>query len=258
MKVITACTDERYYFPYLKKTCMQNNGEFVVLGLGEKWGGYIWKFNKMIEYLKTLDVDEVVCFVDGYDVVCVRDLRDIKQKFLECSRKNNCKIIIGKDNNILPEIIRRMYFGDLNINSGTYIGRAGDIRDILKKSRETFPDIIDDQMLIIEYAKKFKGDVAIDEDNTFFQVHGMPFFEARVNGSPYFIHAPGCSYLNDILQLDDNEKNRICKDLRKLFIEKATYHVSQFCKKYILLILLIIIIIFILHKRKYFKQSSWP
>ena len=98
IKVITACTDEKFYFPHLKKTCEANGGDFVVLGMGEKWGGYIWKFNKMIDYLKELEKNEIVCFVDGYDVICVRNLEDILTDFHSVYQSNpGIKIVIAHE-----------------------------------------------------------------------------------------------------------------------------------------------------------------
>jgi hypothetical protein len=254
IKVITACTDKKFYFPYLEKTCKENDADFVVLGLGEKWGGYIWKFNKMIDYLKTLEPNEIVCFVDGYDVICIKNLKDVKEKFLHFSKIHKSKIIIGKDNNSLfPEIIRKYYFGKIPINSGTYIGKSGDILNVLEKSRILFPDVIDDQILIIKYAESFPNEIFVDENFDFFYVYMFPFTESDVKGNPYFVHAPGCSLLNNILSLEESEKNRINNDLKHLMIKKASYHGYEIIKKsmkIILILVLIILLIIYLRNRK--------
>lgn len=254
IKVITACTDEKFYFPHLKKTCEANGGDFVVLGMGEKWGGYIWKFNKMIDYLKELEKNEIVCFVDGYDVICVKNLENIKEKFVKFSKEKNCKVIIGKDNNsFFPEFMRKLYFGELPINSGTYIGRVCDILHILSTSRTMFPDIIDDQILIIKYAEKFRDQIYIDEDYDFFYVYMFPFTESDIKGTPYFAHAPGCSLLNNILGLEESERNRINNDLKHLMIKKASYHGYEMLKKSFVLVMILVVLLMIfiyLNKRR--------
>ena len=41
--------------------------------------------------LNFLDNIDLVCFVDGYDVVCVRDLNELKDEFLKIQKETNCK-----------------------------------------------------------------------------------------------------------------------------------------------------------------------
>ena len=74
LHIVTVATDSQYYFPYLVESCKRNGKELEVLGMGEVWQGFNWKYVKMMEYLKTLPTDDIVCFVDGYDVVCCRNL----------------------------------------------------------------------------------------------------------------------------------------------------------------------------------------
>ena len=257
VKIVTACTNKKYYFTQLEQSCNKFGGEFVVLGMGEKWRGYIWKFEKMIHYLHSLAYDEIVCFVDGYDVLCVKNLQTLEEDFLRFKNNTNCKIIIGCDDaTIVPHFIQKFYFGSYgnsSINSGTYIGFAGDILDILKKARIDFPDVVDDQMLITQYANKYMNEICVDNNCEFFQVCSDPLNEAKLVGDPYFIHGPGCTYLNNIceqlgLQVDRQVKN----NLRLLFIEKSYYHFFEFVKKIKwALVILAFVIIFLKYSRRY-------
>lgn len=246
MKIITACTDENYYFPYLKKTCRDHGGELIVLGMGEKWGGYIWKMKKMLEYLKKIDENEVVCFVDGYDVICRKNLADLDQTFRKFKDDKKCKIVVGRDKPFLPKFINDLYFGTydgLNMCLGTYIGTSGDILHILEKSMKMYPDMYDDQMLFTKYANDCRGDVIIDTDYIFFETKSFPLRNITPDHDAYFIHGPGCTYLNDILGLSQAERDKINPQIRKLFIDKVGYHAWEFTKKFILWIILIILIV---------------
>lgn len=51
----------------------------------------------MIEYLKKMDPNDIVCFIDGYDVICVRDLNEITDVFLQLKKINNCKIVVAEN-----------------------------------------------------------------------------------------------------------------------------------------------------------------
>ena len=62
---------------------------------------------KMINYLRSIDSDEIVCFLDGYDVICIKDLTNLPNDFLNYIELfPKCKIIIGSDDNsIFPKFI---------------------------------------------------------------------------------------------------------------------------------------------------------
>ena len=36
VKIVTACTNKKYYFNQLEQSCKKFDGDFVVLGMGEK------------------------------------------------------------------------------------------------------------------------------------------------------------------------------------------------------------------------------
>ena len=74
LHIVSVATESRYYLPYLQDTCRKFGSDLIVLGYGEKWTGYVFKFEKIIEFLRTIDPWDIVCFVDGYDVICTRDL----------------------------------------------------------------------------------------------------------------------------------------------------------------------------------------
>lgn len=234
--IVTVATESKYYFPYLKESCKRHGKELEVLGFGEKWRGFNMKFNLMINYLKKLPENDIVCFVDGYDVLCVRNLQELKSEFIRLKNKHNCKIIVGEDKYQFEfyTYFATILFGKCNnkhINSGTYIGHAKDILDILQQiNNEHMEDNADDQKILIEYCQKNTNDIYIDSPSELFftkvmylqEINNVIVNNNKVtfdNEKPFFIHANGGGFLDElIIQLGYNydNKNKI-KD--KIFME---------------------------------------
>ena len=102
LHIVTVATEEKYYFPFLKSSCEKNGISLTVLGMGEKWLGFNWKFHKMINFLRTTNPHDLVCFVDGYDMICSRNLLDLPAEFERIQKKTGCKIIVGYENIMNP------------------------------------------------------------------------------------------------------------------------------------------------------------
>ena len=239
--VVTVATQSKYYFPYLVQSCKRHGKELEVLGFGEKWGGFNHKNRKMVEYLKTLPKNHIVCFVDGYDVLCVRDLKELKDAFVKIQKETNCKIVVAQDG-ADPRVKRlnRLYLKTVygqcqrrNINSGTYVGYSGDLLEILQNIYEENPnDNISDQKLLTSYCKKHESIFHIDTDILFFGVIIKPLADVGKvvhienqqvfinNKRPFFIHAVAGGYLDSILvrlgydyDSDNKIKDQIFKNM---------------------------------------------
>jgi len=285
INIVTIATESKYYLPYLTDTIKKNNGNIKILGYGEEWQGFSWRYELMINYLKTLPPEEIVCFVDGYDVICTRDLSELKHVYLELKNKHNCKIIVShhKIKQSIPyKITNTLYFGTCNkelINAGTYIGNAGDlltiIQNIFNLSKNNASD---DQILMTKYCKKNPTDFYIDIENEIFFVLDSPYKEIKNDviienkmiktkynqTSPFFIHGPGATYLDGILielgYKDINVKEELYNDYYKklcMYIHPNIYkfytkHTKSIksdyyeIKKYIILLIIILIFAIIL------------
>jgi hypothetical protein len=224
LHIVTVATKKKYYFPYLVESCKKNGKELVVLGFGEEWQGFAWKFKLIIDYLKTLDDNDIVCFIDGYDVICTRNLLELKNTFIEIKNKTQCKIIVGHDKIVtdnfiyyLSKKIVTMYFdtcNNISLNSGTYIGYAKDLLEVLILTYNTEPQYAaDDQKLLIKYCNLNPNNVFIDIDNNIFLTIAKPLGNIDYllsiknneiiynNNNPFFIHAPGGTYLDNVIKL---------------------------------------------------------
>lgn len=170
--IITVATQSKYYLPYLKKSCNKNGKDLKILGYNEIWKGFNWRFRLILNYLEKLDKEDIICIIDGYDVICTRNLKELKNVFLEMKKKYKCKIIIGYDNLQPSDIFDyynylwvKYYFStckNISLNAGTYMGQVKDLLIILKEIYNLNPnDKADDQVLFTKYCNINLNDIYI-------------------------------------------------------------------------------------------------
>ena len=118
LHIITVTTSEEFYYKYLVSTITKNNNYLINLGKNKKWGGFNWRLQLIINKLNNLPKNDVMCFVDGYDVICVRDLNEIINEFYKIKKREKCKMIVGLDisqNNFISSITSLFYNNTLKI-----------------------------------------------------------------------------------------------------------------------------------------------
>jgi len=243
----------------------------------------------MINYLKKLPKDDIVCFVDGYDVICCRDLSELKDEFLKIHKKTNCKIVISKDHIYYKTYFSQYIFGKCNnysINSGLYIGYANDLLDIILNVYNLFKDeTVSDQDALTQYCNKSnKNHFYIDINNKLFltliyafdDIYNYINIDPKNNivtynsSKPFFIHAAGFGYLDETLKklgynISIEESNEIKKQMFKNINKKRIPFILIVIKKnilyiiaFIILIILIILIIYICKNYKIiFKKIKY-
>ena len=271
--ILSVVTESKYYYPYLLETCKKFGKELITIGYNEKWLGYNWKFIKILEFIKNYKKDDIICFIDGYDVIAIRNLTELKKNFEEIQQRENCKIITGHDKSSFKNsIIQPFLFKqckNLYLNSGSYIGYVKDIDEILSNllniNNETNND---DQVLLTEYCINNPNDFYIDIKNEIFFVYSDSFNEIDniinfENGEivinkekPFFIHGPASTYLNNILvKLNYNISEDIKNNLFNDFFQKKIYYLIKHHLgmnfEFILFILIIIIFIILLINKNY-------
>ena len=153
--VVTVANKSDGYYEILKQSCIRNGCKLITLGFGEKWGGFVWKYKKLREFLKTIKFDDIVVFVDGFDVIMV-DHIDI---FMERYKKFNKSIVLSIVNN--PDIIK--YFEKKVFNtikykgseywlcSGLYVGKVSDLAYMFYAMDIESDKTNDDQLLLIRF-----------------------------------------------------------------------------------------------------------
>jgi len=271
LHIITVANQNKYYFDYLKKSIEKNNGKLTVLGFGMEWKGFVWRFKLMKQYLLNLNKKDIVCFIDGFDVICVNNINNIIKKFNSIKKREKCKVITGFDNipNKIINFINSLYFSNkINkqvINAGTYIGTVCDILEIFNSlNLNNLNDNMDDQILLNQYYLTHIKNIYIDINAELFLTIGCPltdldkFVTIKNNtvyynkSNPFFIHAAGSGYLDTILKkLDYNLNYNIAKEIKndyfkktlKIIINNSVIFLNQ--HKYNILFLIIIILYFI-------------
>jgi len=270
--IITVATNSELYFPYLVDSCKNNGIPLTVLGYGEKWTGFTFRFDKMIKYLKKLDPNDVVCFIDGYDVICVRDLREMTDIFLQLKKKNNCKIVIAENKIIINNLYNLCNYIHVKIcfdkcknkliNAGSYIGQVKDILYVLEQVY-TGDNTLDDQKILVQYCKTNPNDFYIDLKNELFLTIDRPFDSIHPyltvknnriyynNNRPFFIHGNGNTYLDSTLDLIGYKNVNINHKL--YYKNKNIYYFSTYftpiCYVSIYIIIFIALFIYIMIKK---------
>ena len=260
--IITVATEQQYYFPYLVDSCRKNGKELEVIGMGEKWEGFNWRYKKMIDYLKNLPKNDIVCFIDGYDVLCCRNLHELIPEFLKIQHKQQCKIVVGHDKTSFLLSMHSLFYGkckNQSINAGTYIGSVIDILDIIQKTYDLNPNNdADDQILITQYCNLNPNDFYIDTDNQLFLVLLYPLENLDKytnidngkltynNNTPFFIHAPGYGLLDNIINklgysYIDNIKEEYYKNI---FEKKILFYTKIILVNYFIYILFGVIVFY--------------
>jgi len=170
MIIVTVATDSVAYFPNLVEQCERLGLELRVLGFKQKWKGFQWRFQLMREFLRTLPVDEVVVFVDGYDVLPLRGAEAIMDAF----RSADTPVLLSVEHrvNFLAWWLYRKTFGNcrgLQLNAGMYMGYASALL-MLYDEVCTITDCAvldqDDQTLLSQLCR-----VSVDTPGSFFSTH---------------------------------------------------------------------------------------
>jgi hypothetical protein len=257
LKIITVATKSDYYLPYLKKSIEENGGELTVLGYGEEWQGFNWRFSIIMDYLKTLNKKVIVCIVDGYDVICCRNLKEIPNIFLKIKEKYDCKMIVGEDKlhmgtvmNAVTNLLYTYLWGgkckNKFLNAGTYIGFSDDILNIISNIYSlTNSNTSDDQILMKKYCRLHPNEIYIDSDSELFLTIDKPYSEvdnlvkiengrvyynnsnSNTNSQPFFIHGPGGTYLDNLLIMLGHENNGEVKEkIKNDFYKKCSLYLS--------------------------------
>ena len=240
IKYVCVATEMKLYLPMLKELIP----DLVILGLNTKWEGFITKYKLLNAYLSRPEIKDkdIVCFIDAYDVLPTKHLSSLRKKYRHFKKANpKVKIIVGYDkvDNVFHEYLCRVIFGTIDaarLNSGQFIGRAKDIREIVNHILTTTTHFQTDQIELTKYANQFKEHVYIDEEQDFFYVKSRPMQQVTLPQSlvPAFIHANGNGFLDEFLKSEhglqltmkeryQNYVDNLSGCLRKLLIYDVIY-----------------------------------
>jgi len=205
---ITYATHSERLYDILIESAKRNDINLHVIGMGDMWIGWKNRAQKILDHLKTLDRNMIICHIDGFDSVILGNEQEIYNKFIT-NYKNN-KIVFSSDetNNIFIRYFKLKKFTLCRnnfISAGLYIGYNYYIQKLLQEfidSRET-----DDQRFFSMLCDN-NNDIGIDINNIIF--YNYKYLENNgyykdnrlyVNNiNPSIISAPGGVNITNILK----------------------------------------------------------
>jgi len=285
---VTVATHNEGYYEDLIQSCKRNKIDLIVLGYGKKWQGFSWKFSLMKEFVDNLENDDdVVIFLDAYDIIATQDSSVIKERFLEFDSPLVFSIEKLYKGNYYLEYARKKMFGHCSkahVNSGAYIGYVYALKKLFAYICRQFDchdpkfSQLDDQMIFtsicnddefvnkyikfdyrfyIFYTIHFPSNILVLTDNVFepndnlHEIKDGKLYLKQSNISPCFIHGNGNVNMDFLIDLYKLPK---IKQERKFFLVKRITYILQFFKLEISIIIIFLvlvgILIFCLQRRK--------
>ena len=286
LHIVTVATHDDGYYQSLLQSAKNNNLDIVTLGWGQKWTGFIMKVNLLKEYINNIDDNDIVVFVDAYDVLILENEQSIRNKFYSFKKP----LVLSVDCKPPFFLIKYLYSvlfkrcNNENINAGLYMGYVWAIKILIKelcnnkKMLCDSPDV-DDQMLLINVCNKsdfYDKYITIDTNkilfyNTFGNSNANNLYQdfnfdeshmivnnklvlKNTNLSPSFIHGPGNANLNSICKLYNlpilNQNKRDVVYRLKLYTKPLYIRIFAIELLYYYIILLIFIICIIHYNKK--------
>jgi len=199
-------------FEHLKASADFANCEIIYI-TQSVWNGFFDKIKYMLNAIKNLHDNDMICFVDGFDVLAVGGKVEIGRKFLA----SNCDILFGAELNCWPGMYlprlppSNIKNGYKYINSGGFIGYKKAVMDLYTwKTLEEIAHICNtcggDQGYFYEYyianygKRRMKLDYNCDIFQNMFSVDWNEIYiqDGRVvnpiiESKPCFIHFSGGS-----------------------------------------------------------------
>lgn len=254
---------------YLEK-CKKEGLDYKILGLGDKWKGYAWKFNLVYEHLSTLDPNEIVIFTDAYDVIFLQNQKEVLTRFLEYNTPVLLSIENEPENLFHKYAYRKMFpkvLGKYSVNSGCYMGYAYALREMFfnLKNQYNLQDDDDDQQILAKFLNRNLDFVnnycKFDEERKIFTnllVKNYPDDKLPLLDT-CFVHGPGNTNLRNIIKYYGLEGEEIAKKRNwMVYYRNALKTYTKYFKveAAIILIILIILLIIIWRKKKLKKSTN--
>jgi hypothetical protein len=153
--IVTAANKSGGYYEILKESCIRNGCKLTTLGFGEKWTGFMFKYKQLQKFLKSVNSDDIVAFIDGFDVVMNEHIDIFIQKYKKFNKSIVLSVIYNSDT--LKFIEKRM-FGTVKYNgsdyficSGLYAGRVSDLIYMFDLMNIESDKNNDDQLLLTKF-----------------------------------------------------------------------------------------------------------
>ncbi len=244
---ITYATHSERLFNILLESAERNKIKLNVIGMGDIWKGWKNRARQILNHLKTLDDNMIICHIDGFDSVILSNQQEIYNKFMANYKDNKIVFSLDNTNNFLIKFFKLRKFSLCRkefISAGLYIGYNYYIQhllDLFIKSDET-----DDQRFFSSLCKD-DNQIEIDIQNIIFYNYKYLQNEGEYknnrfyigNSMPCIISAPGGVNIKKILS---NFNYKPCKENDtsiKYYIRNFTGTIKYFYIEIIIIVLLV-------------------
>ena len=178
MKVICVATEKNGYYNSLEESARRYNFELITLGLGMKWGGFTMKFDLMNKYLQKLKDDDIVLFIDAYDVFINNNSRNLTEVFKQFNKPILFSSEFTNPNHSNIFVLEHIVFKKCKntiINSGCYMGYVHALKELFNlvcKVNDCTNHKLDDQKILNQLCNShsdfFNKNIAIDYSGRIF------------------------------------------------------------------------------------------
>lgn len=199
LTVVAVATHRERMFDCFVESCKRQNVKLQLLGFGEKWRGFGWRWTLIKEYLETLPEDDVVVVTDAFDTIVLKGEEDFLKNFH--AFKSDVVFSTEPPANEIFFLVRyyryRIFGPGPIVNGGTYMGTVKGLKEFI--AGLTYEDNTDDQRLLSNLAKE--GNMVIDTGFSLFYHHigWRPRHQmGKIPGS-CLVTFPGDGETNDII-----------------------------------------------------------
>jgi hypothetical protein len=190
---------------YLMETARFHNIEVKNLALSDVWQGFHQKMIRMLEVSNTLPDDDIICFVDSYDLLVNTDSETLINTFKSFNRD----LVFGAEINLHPGSLKDYSYPESStqfryLNSGFYIGYVKAIRKMFSSKvlegddqeymNRYFLENINESIKLDTEAKLVLNMYRVPWDKLIFSSGKVIYPD--LNTVPCFIHFNGMSYLD--------------------------------------------------------------
>jgi len=190
MLVVSVATAWNSRLENFKRSLNLYQYKYILLGQKEQWNGWNWRTKKYLNFLDNIKDDEILIFVDSYDVIALRNSKHIIETFKAfkknivvgaewyCGSSKNCKSL----DNLWKLKLRpyRQY-----VNCGFVMGYAKHLKTMYR----SILDYSDDQYGIAHYIELNPEKFALDIGSAL--VYNSHILDGQFKSNAFFGHFPG-------------------------------------------------------------------
>ena len=235
---ISVATHKESYYDAFVESCRRNGINLVILGYGQPWQGFAWRFLLMKDYLEKLDDQDIVVFLDAYDMIATQNASTILARFLQFKAPIlfSTENVLRKD--FLTHYIRNGVFGhcpEADISGGAYMGYVYALKKMYHYICQKYDCVsqyfskLDDQKILTSLCNDMHFTdprIAYDHSSSVFYTVSLPIstfnllfsnrfhiddqyhytqnnqlYLKKTNQSPCFIHGIANTNMDDLIEL---------------------------------------------------------